>query len=283
MSNIFDVTLDNFQDVILQGSQEKVVAVYFWAASVPDGETLTPLLEQIASEHPHHLILAKIDCETQQQIAMQFGVQAIPTVALFKQGQPVDGFAGNQPDQMVREVFAKHLPQQHEIWLEEAKADIAHGDEAAALAKLTQALELQPNLVEALFLAIQSNLALGRLNEAEALLDSVKLEDKNATYQGLRSQLELKQQAADTPEIRALQERVAHTPDDLEAIQQLGVQLQAAGRTEEALELLFSVLAKNLNALDGTIKKSFMDILAAQPDGDKLVSDYRRKLFTLMY
>lgn len=283
MSNIFDVTLDNFQDVILQGSQEKVVAVYFWAASVPDGEALTPILEQIASENPQHLILAKIDCETQQQIAMQFGVQAIPTVALFKQGQPVDGFAGHQPDQMVREVFAKHLPQQHEIWLEEAKADIANGDYAAALAKLNQALELQPNLVEALFLAIQSNLELGRLSEAETLLDGVKLEDKNATYQGLRSQLELKQQAADTPEIRALQERVTNNPDDLEAIQQLGVQLQEAGRTEEALELLFTVLAKNLNALDGTIKKSFMDILAAQPDGDKLVSDYRRKLFTLMY
>lgn len=283
MTNIFDITPENFQDVILHGSQEKLVAVYFWAAGIPDGETLTPVLEQIAAEYPQHLTLAKIDCETQQQIAMQFGVQAIPTLALFKHGQPVDGFAGPQPEAMVREVLQKHLPKPQQLLLDGAKQDAAEGDHASALSKLTQALELQPHMAEAEYLAVQCNLELGRLAEAEALLDAIKLEDKNATYQGLRSQLELKQQAADTPEIRALQERVENQPDDLEAVQQLGVQLQAAGRTEDALELLFSKLAKDINALDGAIKKSFMDILAAQPDGDKLVSHYRRKLFTLMY
>jgi len=283
MTNIVDVTIENFQDVILQGSQEKLVAVYFWAASVPDGDALTPVLEQIATEHPGHLILAKIDCETQQQIAMQFGVQAIPTVALFKQGQPVDGFAGPQPEQTVRDTFQRHLPKEHELLLDAAKTDAAGGDFATALNKLNQALTLQPHLAEAQYLAVQCNLELGRLSEAEALLQTVKLEDQNATYQGLCSQLELKQQAADTPAIRALQQQVDAEPDNLQAKQQLAVQLQEAGRAEEALELLFSVLAKDLNALDGAMKKSFMDILAAQPDGDKLVSNYRRKLFTLMY
>lgn len=283
MTNIVDVTIENFQQVILQGSQEKLVAVYFWAPGIPECDGLTPILEQVASAHSQHLILAKINCETEQQIAMQFGVQALPTVALFKQGQPVDGFAGPQTEQSVKETFARHLPKEHELLLASARQELAQNDFAAALPMLTQALALQPKMAEAQYLAIQCNLELGRLAEAESLLDTVRLEDQNATFHSLRSQLELKQQAADTPEIRALQEAVTADPNNLAALQQLAVQLQEAGRAEEALELLFSVLQKELNALDGAIKKSFMDILAAQPDGDKLTSNYRRKLFTLMY
>ncbi|MCM2681274.1 thioredoxin family protein [Echinimonas agarilytica] len=282
-TNIIDINVQNFQQVILEGSREKPVIVEFWAEGhEPCIQTATSL-QKLASEFGEYIILARIDCATEQQIAMQFGVQSLPTVAVFKDGQGVDGLVGPQTEDALRELVQKFVPKEHELLLKHAQDLLTEGDFNGALPLLSRAHELAPELAIIRLTLTDACIQAGRLDLAEDLLKSIRLEDQDSYYQQLVSALELKQQAADSPEIRTLQQQVLQHPDNLDLKQQLAVQLSDVGRAEEAMKLLFDVLKKDLNALDGAVKKSFMDILATQPDGDALATSYRRKLYSLLY
>ena len=115
------------------------------------------------------------------------------------------------------------------------------------------------------------------------MLKTVPLQDQDTRYQGLVAQIELLKQAADTPEIQQLQQQVADNPADAALASQLALQLHQVGRNEEALELLFSHLQKDLAAADGQARKMFQEILAALGTGDALASKYRRQLYALLY
>lgn len=97
------------------------------------------------------------------------------------------------------------------------------------------------------------------------------------------AQIELLKQAVDTPEIQQLQQQVAENPEDAALATQLALQLHQVGRNEEALELLFGHLRKDLTAADGQTRKTFQEILAALGTGDALASKYRRQLYALLY
>lgn len=115
------------------------------------------------------------------------------------------------------------------------------------------------------------------------MLKTVPLQDQDTRYQGLLAKIELLKQAADTPEIQQLQQQVAQNPEDAALASQLALQLHQVGRNEEALELLFSHLQKDLGAADGQARKMLQEILAALGTGDALASKYRRKLYSLLY
>ncbi len=91
---IFDVTTDNFDQVILQGSQSVPVLVDFWAPWCQPCKSLMPLLADLAEAYQGKFILAKINTEEEQELAAQFAIRSIPTVKLFKGGSPVDEFTG---------------------------------------------------------------------------------------------------------------------------------------------------------------------------------------------
>lgn len=95
------------------------------------------------------------------------------------------------------------------------------------------------------------------------MLKTIPLQDQDTRYQGLVAQIELLKQAADTPEIQQLQQQVAENPEDAALATQLALQLHQVGRNEEALELLFGHLRKDLTAADGQTRKTFQEILAA--------------------
>ena len=109
----------------------------------------------------------------------------------------------------------------------------------------------------------------------------MRLADQDALYKTVLAKLELAQQASNTPEIQALEARLAAAPADNSLKEQLAVQYQAVLRSEEALALLLQILQQDLNF--GQSKKLFLDILAALPKGDPLASQYRRKLYALLY
>lgn len=282
-NNIVEINLQNFQQVILEGSQQKPVIVEFWAQGHEPSEQTSVILQQLATEFGEQLVLARIDCAKEQQLAMQFGVQTLPTIAVFKDGQGVDGLAGPQTEVSLRELLEKFLPKEYELLLAQSKQLLEQGEANSALPLLTRAHELAPDLAIIRLTLTDACIQGGRLDLAEDLLKSIGLADQDSYYHNLCSALEIKQQAADSPEIRTLLQQVEAEPDNHEIKLQLAAQLNEVGRAEEALELLFQVLKLDLNALDGALKKGFMDILATQPAGDAMVSSYRRKLYSLLY
>jgi putative thioredoxin len=279
--NIVDITIENFQDVILHGSMEKLVMVDFWADWCEPCKDLYPILEKLANEYSQHLILAKVNCEEQQQIAAQFGVRNLPTVMLVQQGQPVDGFAGAQPESVIRELLQKYLPSPEDEFIAQAQGFIAEGDYQSASSPAKQAFEANPDNIDARYLLIDCAIENGSIDQAKTLLEAIKLADQDARYQALTGKIELAEQAAETPEIKALQAKVNADPSDFQAKVDLAIQLQQANKAEDALELLMSVLTKDLNF--GEAKKTMLDMLNALPDGEPMKSKYRRKLYSLLY
>lgn len=281
MSNAINVDLENFQHVMLELSQQKLVLVDFWADWCAPCKNLMPILEKLAVQYAEHLMLAKVNCDEQPQIAAQFGVRSLPTVILVKDGQPVDGFAGVQPESDIVALLQKYLPNPVDELLASAQQQLGaeQWEQAAQLAK--QAHDLAPERADVKFVLASAYIQQGFTAQAKTLLETVTMVDQDATYQALMGQIELAEQAADTPEIQALQQQLAAQPDNLTLQVQLAVQLQQAKRVEEALELFFAVLKKDLNF--GEAKKLALDTINGLPPGDPLASTYRRKIYSLLY
>lgn len=281
MQNIVDITPDNFEQIIINTSKEKLVLVDFWADWCEPCKALTPILEKVAQDYAHHVLLAKVDCEAQQAISMQFGVRNLPTVILVKDSQPVDGFAGLKTEQEVREWLEQHLPSPEETLLQQAAEYLQTEDYNAAFPLVKEAHDLNPERADIKILLANIYIELGRIDSAKALIATVGLVDQDSHYQAVISKIELAEQAADTPEIKALQQTLADDPDNLEIKVSLAVQLQQANRNEEALQLLIQVLQRDFGF--GEAKKYTLDIINALPDGDPLASTYRRKIYSMMY
>lgn len=281
-ATIVEINETNLQQTLEQSMQVPVL-FYFWSQRSPHCEQLTPVLDKLAQEYAGQFVLAKVDCDEQQHVTAQFGLRAIPTVYLFKEGQPLDGFQGPQPEEAVRELLTRALPDPAELQLQEATALVQAGDLAGGL-PLLKALWQEPKPAsEAGLLLAETYLQLNRPDDAQAVLDQFPLQDKDTRYQGLLAQIELLRQAADTPEIQQLQQQVQLAPHDAALAVQLALQLHQVGRNEEALELLMGHLKNDLDAADGEARKILMDILAALGTGDALAGKYRRQLYSLLY
>lgn len=282
VQNIVNITEANLQQT-LELSMTKPVLFYFWSERSQHCLELTPVLESLAAQYNGQFVLAKLDCDAEQRVASQFGLRAIPTVYLFQNGQPVDGFQGPQPEEAVRALLDKVLPREEELKAQQALELIQEGKHDEALPLLKAAWQLSSQDSQIGLLLAQTQIELNRSEDAEAVLKTIPLQDQDTRYQGLLAKIDLLKQAADTPEIQQLQQQVANNPDDAALASQLALQLHQVGRNEEALELLFSHLKTDLAAADGQARKMFQEILAALGTGDALASKYRRQLYALLY
>ncbi|MFQ6370435.1 tetratricopeptide repeat protein [Shewanella sp. YIC-542] len=281
MKSTMELTRDNIQQV-LELSNQQLVAVVFWAEQMPESKTLLQTMTQLATAFPGQLSVASVNCETQLELASYFQIRSLPTTLLLSQGQPLDGFAGVQPKEQIMEMLQKHLPAAWELKLKEAQGLLQQGDFQAALPLLKEAYAEETDAPVALAYA-DASLQSGDLTGAKTLLATIKLADQDSYYNSLMAQLDLAEKAADTPEIRALQQALAAQPDDLALVQKLATALHQAHRDEEALALLFHPLSADLNAADGAIKQQLLTLLSALGQGNALAGQYRRKLYSLLY
>lgn len=281
-NSVITVTEANLHQTLEQSASIPVL-FYFWSERSQHCLQLNPILDKLASDYAGQFVLAKVDCDAEQMVASQFGLRAIPTVYLFKDGQPVDGFQGPQSEEFIRELLGRFLPKEEELKAAQAAEFIAEGKMAEALPLLKEARALDSKRSDIALMLAEVQIALNRSDEAEAVLATIPMQDQDSRYQGLVAQIELLKQAADTPEIQLLQKQVEAEPENAVIASQLALQLHQVGRNEEALELLMVHLRKDLTAADGAARKTLMDILAALGNGDALASKYRKQLYSLLY
>jgi putative thioredoxin len=281
MNTSLNITLENFQQVIVQDSQEKLVMIEFWAEGHAPSQEIAPVLANIANRYPDTLLHARVDCQAQPEIVQQFGVRGLPTVILVKEGQPVDGFAGPQNEAQIIDLLSKHLPKAEDELLIQAHELISEGNYQQAYTLAKQASALDNKRADIKLILADCQVELGQVSQAKTLLATIGLVDQDALYKSILGKIELAEQAAESPEIIALQEQLAAAPDNLELKVKLAVQLHQANQVEEALALALAVLIKDLNF--GDAKKLTLDMINALPDGDPLKSKYRRKVYSLLY
>lgn len=280
---IVNIDETNAAALLIDESHKRPVVVDFWADWCEPCKVLMPLLESIAEEYSGAFLLAKVNADEQGMIAQQFGVRSLPTVMVIKDGQPVDGFAGAQSEQAVRELLGKYLPKPWDGLLQMAQEAMEAGNFAAALTPLRQAWEDSGRLYDITVAYAHALIESTRLEEAEAVLDGVRMADQDAAYEQLRAQLQIKREAAKSPEIEALERQLAEAPDDLDLMAQLALQLTNTGQFRDAMEHLVTILRKDLEHRDGATRKALLDTIASLGKGDPLAAEYQRKLYSLLY
>jgi putative thioredoxin len=209
---------------------------------------------------------------------------------MFIDGQGADGFAGEQSEEFIRNFIAKHTPDQSSLLLQQGQTLFAQGEVENAKTIILQALQGcaadNENYNDIKLALAQIYLALGDFESATPILEAIPMASQNMIYHSLMSQLELAKQSSQTPEITALEKALEESSDgSVERTQleyQLAVQYNQANRNSEALALLYTILLIDINYEGGEAKKTMLDILATIDD-PKLVSEYRRKLYSLLY
>ncbi|RVT44787.1 tetratricopeptide repeat protein [Rheinheimera sediminis] len=279
-ANIKPVTIENVRELLEQSFAQPVL-FYFYSERSPACLNLGPVLQRIAQNYPDALTLAVVDCDQEQQLAAHFGVRSVPTVLFIKEGQPVDGFAGEEPEQAILQRLSAFLPKPEDQLLQQALPLLEQQNWTEAYPLLKQANELAAERVDIRLQLALVQVELGQLEAAEKALATVLMADQDSLYQSVKARLELAQQAADSPEVKALEQALVTDPDNKELQQQLAVQYHQVQRSAEALALLYELLRQDLNF--GEAKKLYLDILATLPKGEPLASSYRRKLYSLLY
>lgn len=284
---IFDVSgTASFDQLVIENSFHKPVLVDFWADWCAPCKALMPLLAQIAESYRGELLLAKVNCDVEQDIVMRFGVRSLPTVVLFKDGQPIDGFAGAQPESAIRAMLQPHVaepavPADDPLQQAQALFDAGHSDEAEALLKqlLTEDNENAP----ALILYARCLAERGELGEAQTVLDAVRGDEHRQTLAAARAQLSFLRQANDLPEAAELKSRLAKNPQDDEAAFQLAIHQLARQQYEPALNALLDLFIRNRGYADGLPQRTLLQVFDLLGADHPLVIGYRRRMYQALY
>lgn len=283
---IVDITLDNFNQVVIEGSFNKPVLIDFWATWCEHCKTLTPLLEQVVTSYGEQLVLAKVDCDQQQQIVAQFGVRSLPTVVLFKDGQPIDGFSGSTTESNIRKMLEKYIeaPNTPEGDLfEQAKIFYDQGNKIQAEVLLKELLEQNNNNMSALILYARCLAERGELVEAETILNAVVDDDYKQELIVAKAQLTFLKQATDLPSIEELQVKLQEQPSSDELYYQLAIAQLAQQQYEQAMEGLLVLFKRNRTYQDDLPRKTLIQLFDLLGNDNPLVINYRKKLYQALY
>ena len=277
------ITLDNFQQDLVDESKNRLVLVCFWAQQVPESIDLRDKLGARLKDVNDYISLVTIDCESQGQIAQQFGIQGLPTAILLKDAQPLDGISGPQDETSISTFLEKHLPKAEDVLFTQATTALANNQLPDALKALGEAYQIDNNRADIKLLLSDVYLQMGKTTEAKTLLDTIMMVDQDSQYDALMAKLELAEEAKNSPEIQALEAQLKAKPDDINISQQLATQYSQVNRQQEALSILFKLVQAGDEATKKKSKTLFLDVLKALPDGDPLATKFRRKLYTLLY
>ena len=266
-----DITLANFETDLINGSLQQPVLLDIWAPWCGPCKQLGPVLEKLEVAYAGRFKLAKLNSDDQPEIAAQlsqaFGVRSIPFCVLFVGGNPVDGFVGALPEAQVRAFLDKHVPSAGELEaeaeLDEAETLLAEGDPASALAKLQQAVAIDPANDVARFDYVKLLLEQGQLAQAEQAFAPVASKAiGDARFDALGRWLAAHRAAATARSADALGSAIAANKRDFEARFELAQQHFAASRFTQAMDELLEIVMRDKAWNQEAARKTYVAILA---------------------
>ena len=285
-----DVTMDNFMAEVIEGSKTTPTIVQFWAPWCGPCKQLGPVLEKVVGASGGKVRMVRVNIDDNQQIAQQMRVQSVPTVYGFVDGQPVDGFAGAQPESNVKQ-FVEKLSSMGGAgadvasMLEAAEAALASGDHGTAMMQFQEVMSAAPESVAALAGVVRCLSASGDNAGAREVIDQLNDEYReDPAMQSAIAAVELAEKASESAvELDAAKAAIEADPNDLAARQEYALALYAVGANAEAMaQLLESIRIErgwNDDAARLQLLEFFATLGAANPD----VIAARRKLSTLLF
>lgn len=289
---IKDTTEATFMADVVEASQTVPVIVDFWAPWCGPCKTLGPMLEDAVRAANGAVKMVKVDVDQAQAIAGQLQIQSIPTVYAFYKGQPIDGFQGAQPQSEIKAFVDRVVKAgggeapgdtlaDAVAAAEEMLADGAATDAAQTFAAI---LEEDPMNAAAYGGMVRSYIAMGELEQAEALLNGAPIEiSKAPELEAAHAQLQLAHQAADAGPVAELTEKVEANPDDHQARFDLAQALYAHNDAEGAVDHLLELFRRDREWNEGAAKSQLFTIFEALKPNDPVVLNGRRKLSSMIF
>jgi putative thioredoxin len=285
-----DVDMNNFMSEVVEGSSQQPVIVQFWAPWCGPCKQLGPVLEKVVAAANGKVKMVRVNIDDNQQIAQQLRVQSVPTVYAFVDGQPVDGFAGAQPESAVTQFIEKvsslgGAGADIASMLDAGNAAVETQDFASAMQIFQQVMEADPDSAEALAGLVRCLTGMKDHQAAREIVDQLTDEFREKpAMQAAIDALELAERAAESADdLDVAQAAVAANPNDLQARQDLAMALFATGDNAGAMaQLLESIRIDrswNEDAARMQLLEFFKTLGAANPD----VMTARRQLSTLLF
>jgi putative thioredoxin len=272
---MIDITLQNFENDLIQESLQQPVLLDIWAPWCGPCRTLGPMLEKLEADYGGRFKLAKLNADEQPEISGQlsqaFGVRSIPFCVLFDQGQPVDGFVGAIPEPEIRKFLDRHLPGADalaaESEAEAAEALLAEGDTDSALARLQEAVAIDPGNETARFDYVRLLIETSR-SQPELLAQARQAYEPvahrvlpNARLDALGHWLDASEKARTARSHDELTAAIAANKRDFEARFELAQGFFAAGAFTQALDELLEILMRDKSWHDELARKTYVGVL----------------------
>ncbi|MFN3251750.1 thioredoxin [Roseibium album] len=285
---IFDVTTQTFMADVLEASRQQPVLVDFWAPWCGPCKQLTPIIEAAVKAAGGTVRLAKMNIDDHPEIAGQMGIQSIPAVVAFKDGQPVDGFMGAQQESQVK-AFIEKLggpapANEADAYLEQATELLAANDFAQAAQLFGAVMQMEPENVKALAGLAQCYLGADELERAKQALELVP-EDKRSdeAYTAAVAALDLAEQAASLGDLAEFHNRIASNPLDHQARFDLALGLNGKGDKEGAVDQLIEIVRNDREWNEDGARMQLLQFFEAWGFKDPASNYGRRKLSAVLF
>ena len=290
-SVITEVSEATFMKDVVEASKERPVIVDFWAPWCGPCKTLGPQLEEAVKATNGAVTMAKINVDENQAIAGQLQVQSIPTVFAFSNGQPVDGFQGavsaSEIKAFIDRVVAANGGEAEsglDSAIMSAEQMLSEGEFEAAIETFSAILEEDANNLKSYIGLIKCHIAVGDLDQAEAILNGAPLEiSESPEIESVHAQIELAKQARDAGPINDLASLIEKKPGDHDARFKLAQALHGAGQIEDAVDQLLELFKRDREWNDGAAKSQLFIIFEALEPNNAIVLNGRRKLSSLIF
>jgi len=285
---IRDTTTKTFLKDVIEESKRQPVLVDFWAPWCGPCKQLTPVLEKAIHAAKGKVKLAKMNIDEHPAVAGQLGIQSIPAVIAFVNGQPADGFMGALPESQVME-FLQRLTKgavgaEERDLLRSAEEALAAGDASGAAEIYAAALAQDSGNIAAIAGLARCQLEMGALEQARQTLMLVPpAKENDAAVSAARAAIDLAEQAQALGPVNELEQKIAANPLDYQARFDLAVALNAAGKREEATGHLLEIVKRDRKWNDDGARKQLVQFFEAWGGEDPATVEGRRRLSSLLF
>jgi putative thioredoxin len=283
-----DTTTQAFVKDVIEESKRQPVLVDFWAPWCGPCKQLTPVLEKAVRAGKGKVKLVKMNIDEHPAIPGQMGIQSIPAVIAFVNGQPADGFMGALPESQVT-AFLDRLTKggigaETKDLLNAADAALADGDATGAANLYAELLAEDNTNIQALAGLARAYVQTGAIEQAKQTLAMVPESKHNdSAVAAARAALELAEQAKTLGPVADLEQKVLADPLDHQARFDLALALNAQGRRMDALEHLIGIVKRDRKWNDDGARKQLVQLFDAWGPADEATIEGRKRLSSILF